>query len=115
MRCTGGWVGEPRNIHPNELTHYEGMLWARECGCSYYDFAGVSRPWAQAFKAGHDPEPPQRGDARFKLRFGGEVTLLPGAYDYAYRPLLMRAMRRVAWVGLSPDDIASRLLGRTHL
>lgn len=109
----GGWVGEPRNIHPNELTHYTGMLWARERGCEYYDLEGVPISWARAFNAGLDPDLPPRGDARFKLRFGGEVTIFPGPYDYAYKPLLALAARRVAGLGSSQHFIARRLLGRT--
>jgi len=114
MYKMGGWSGEPRSIHPNELAHWNAILWARERGYRYYDFEGISPKYARALHAGLDPAPPARGDARFKLGFGGEVALLPGTYDRAYRPLRAGAMRAAAGLGGRPAKAAYRLLGRTQ-
>lgn len=108
----GGWSGERGTIHPNELLHWNAMQWARERGYRTYDLEGIPIGVARALLRGEAPEEARRGTAHFKLGLGGEVTLFPGAYDYAYRPLLAHAIARLAprlsnWRGL-----AHRLLGR---
>ena len=114
MYKMGGWSGEPRNIHPNEPAHWDAIRWARERGYRYYDFEGISPKYARALNAGLNPDPPERGDARFKLGFGGEVALLPGTYDFSYRPLRARAIQMAAGLVGRPAKLAYRLLGRTR-
>jgi lipid II:glycine glycyltransferase (peptidoglycan interpeptide bridge formation enzyme) len=112
----GGWSGERTNIHPNELNHFRAMEWARERGCRWYDFEGIPPTFARGLVAGRDVEIPERGDARFKLGFGGEVVVHPCTYDRDYRPVLARALGWAgrARVGGNPHDLALRLLGRTR-
>ena len=112
----GGWSGERTNIHPNELNHFRAMDWARERGCRWYDFEGIPPTFARRLVAHQDVEVPDRGDARFKLGFGGEVVVHPCTYDRDYRPLLARVLNRAGRlrVGGNPHDLALRLLGRTR-
>lgn len=114
----GGWSGEHSSAHPNELSHWHAMLWARDRGLRYYDLEGLSAAAAQAIAAGTA----QRGDldglARFKLGFGGEAVILPPYCDYTYRPmraagvrLLARRLGRWQWVtrrALGREEMAAR-------
>jgi peptidoglycan pentaglycine glycine transferase (the first glycine) len=112
----GGWSGERTNIHPNELNHFKAMEWARERGCRWYDFEGIPPTFARRLVSKQDVEIPDRGDARFKLGFGGEVVVHPCTYDRNYRPFLANILHRAgrARVGGNPHDLAMRLLGRTR-
>lgn len=109
----GGWSGEHREIHPNELLHWAGMQWAREHGYRYYDFEGIDPAVGEAVLAGRDyTDLAVPGITRFKLGLGGEVTRFPGCHDYAPQPLLRAAL---PW--LTPrierlTPIAHRLAGR---
>lgn len=109
----GGWSGRRRDVRPNELLHWAGMQWGRDHGYRYYDLEGIDRAVGEAILAGRDgKELPDSGTTHFKLGFGGEVTRLPGSYDYARQPLLRLGLR---WVAPRLDrltPIAQRLLGR---
>jgi lipid II:glycine glycyltransferase (peptidoglycan interpeptide bridge formation enzyme) len=37
----GGWTGNYRDLHPNELLHWEAIQWAKSQGHRYYDFEGI--------------------------------------------------------------------------
>ena len=112
----GGWSGERTNIHPNELNHFRAMEWARDRGCRWYDFEGIPPTFARKLVAHEDVEIPDRGDARFKLGFGGEIVVHPCTYDRNYRSALARILNAAgrARVGGNPHDLALRLLGRTR-
>jgi lipid II:glycine glycyltransferase (peptidoglycan interpeptide bridge formation enzyme) len=108
-----GWSGERTGVHPNELLQWAGIRWARESGHRYYDLEGIKPALARRLLAGESPPEARQGVAHFKLGFGGEVTLFPGAYDLALRPLSGRLIR-----GLAPGlerwrPLAHRLLGRS--
>lgn len=87
------WSGEQGDAKPNEALEWGAMLWAKEHGYRYYDFEGLDPPAAQALVRGEQlPDELDEGaDAmvtRYKLGFGGQVTLLPETYDHVYNPLL---------------------------
>ena len=109
----GGWSGHRHDVRPNELLHWAGMQWGRDHGYRYYDLEGISRAVGEAILAGRDSrELAITGTTQFKLGFGGEVTRLPGSYDYARQPLLRLGLRLIAPRLDRLTPIAQRLLGR---
>jgi lipid II:glycine glycyltransferase (peptidoglycan interpeptide bridge formation enzyme) len=100
----GGWSGLKKSVPPNELLHWTAMNWARERGYRHYDFGDIYPEMALAALSGNLEE--MNGVTKFKLNFGGEVVLFPGAYDYGLlrrltpllersRPLVNRVIGRV--------------------
>jgi lipid II:glycine glycyltransferase (peptidoglycan interpeptide bridge formation enzyme) len=109
----GAWGGHRSGVHPNELVHWAAVRWARERGYRYYDFEGIDERVARALVSGDEPPAAARhGVTRFKLSFGGEVVLFPGAYDWASRPWLRRTLPHVAPRLRRGAGAAQRLLGR---
>jgi len=85
----GASSDERRELMPNHLLQWEAMRWARAHGCRQYDLWGI--PDVDGDAEGED----LAGVGRFKAGFGGRVVRYVGAYDYAYRPGLLRAARAV--------------------
>jgi peptidoglycan pentaglycine glycine transferase (the first glycine) len=92
--------GMSANIHrekmPNHLLQWEGIRWAKQQGCTSYDFWGAPDHF--------DPSDRMWGVFQFKQGFGGEVIRYLGAWDFApssvgYRayhsllPNVLRVMR----------------------
>ncbi len=69
-----------RNVMPNYLLQWEMIRWARNNGCSVYDFRGVSGDL--------DENNPLYGLYRFKRGFGGEFIEFMGEWDRVYSPFL---------------------------
>ncbi len=78
------FYGASRNTHrdlmPNHLLQWEGIRWAREQGCTEYDFWGAPNKL--------DESEPMYGVYKFKMGFGGEFVERVGAYDYVVNSLL---------------------------
>lgn len=108
----GGRAAEQTGIHPVELTHWTGVEWATERGYRYYDFGGVDPAFAGALLRGEATPRDATGVARFKLGFGGDVVLFPGAYDRSYRPLLGTGLRLATSHLLRQRRLVGRVLGR---
>nr|WP_041428102.1 peptidoglycan bridge formation glycyltransferase FemA/FemB family protein [Syntrophomonas wolfei] len=68
-----------RNIMPNYLIQWEMIQWARQQGCSIYDFRGVSGDL--------DEDNPLYGLYRFKKGFNGDLVEFVGEWDKVYSPL----------------------------
>jgi lipid II:glycine glycyltransferase (peptidoglycan interpeptide bridge formation enzyme) len=84
-----GWSGEHSRLHPNEALDWFTIQWAKAKGYRYYDLEGIKRPAAQAIVSGQPlPEKYAESPTAFKLRFGGEVQLYPGAYCLISNPIL---------------------------
>jgi lipid II:glycine glycyltransferase (peptidoglycan interpeptide bridge formation enzyme) len=95
----------------NELMHYSAMCSARDRGFRYYDFEGIPVDVARSVLAGGPA--PESGVAVFKLRFGGDVVLYPGAHDAFFGRLLGPAARRLAPRAERSRKLAHRMAGRT--
>jgi len=67
-----------RNIMPNYLIQWEMIQWARQQGCSIYDFRGVSGDL--------DEDNPLYGLYRFKKGFNGDLVEFVGEWDKVYSP-----------------------------
>lgn len=92
----GGWSGEEGARHPNELLHWTAMKWARDAGYRYYDFDGINEIAARGLLNGAaSPAVPVDSVTRFKLGYGGGVTLNPDPYEYIYNQPLRYLYRRL--------------------
>lgn len=108
----GGWSGAGKDLHPNELLHWTGIEWARRSGYRYYDFDDISLPVARAVLAREDMPPAASSLTRFKLRFGGAVTVFPDAYDRFYPASFAAAFRLLAPFAGRFRPLADRVLRR---
>lgn len=74
----GASSNQYRNVMPNYLIQWEMICWARENGCTLYDFRGVSGDL--------DESNPLYGLYKFKKGFNGEFTEFVGDWDTVYSP-----------------------------
>lgn len=72
----GASSNEYRNVMPNYLLQWEMIRWARQRGCTLYDFRGVSGDISE--------DNPLYGLYRFKKGFNGELTEFIGEWDMVY-------------------------------
>jgi lipid II:glycine glycyltransferase (peptidoglycan interpeptide bridge formation enzyme) len=93
----GASANRGREHMPNYLLQWEAIRWAREQGCSVYDFWGIpDAPTEDGDDSGGTGERESdsvsplnarsglRGVYWFKKGFGGREIEYPGAYDYVY-------------------------------
>ena len=83
----GASSNEHRNVMPNYLIQWEMIRWARQRGCTLYDFRGVS--------GDIDENNPLYGLYRFKKGFNGEFTEFVGEWDRVYSPVFYWFWTRV--------------------
>lgn len=83
----GASSNQYRNVMPNYLIQWEMIRWARERGCSLYDFRGVSGDL--------DENNPLYGLYRFKKGFNGEFTAFVGEWDRVFSPFFYWLWTRV--------------------
>ncbi|MCL1918806.1 MAG: aminoacyltransferase [Peptococcaceae bacterium] len=74
-----------RNVMPNYLIQWEMIRWAKELGCTLYDFRGVSGDLSE--------DNPLYGLYKFKKGFNGVFTEFMGEWDLVYRPVMYRMWR----------------------
>lgn len=78
----GASANSHRNLMPNYLIQWTMIEWAKERGCTMYDFRGVP---------GHVAEDhPLYGLVKFKKGFGGKYTEFIGEYDLPFKPAKYR-------------------------
>lgn len=93
----GASANRGREHMPNYLLQWEAIRWAKEQGCTVYDFWGIpDAPAEDASEGGGDATKDSdsvspvnarsglRGVYWFKKGFGGREIEYPGAYDYVY-------------------------------
>jgi peptidoglycan pentaglycine glycine transferase (the first glycine) len=71
----GASSNEKRNLQPNHSMQWTMIQWAKENGCTLYDFRGVPDPTQS-----HIP-PEEEGLVKFKTGFGAEMVRYIGEYD----------------------------------
>lgn len=83
--------GMSRSLHrkkmPTYLIQWEMIRWAKEHGCSTYDFWGAPDVL--------DESDPMWGVYRFKAGFHPRMLYTPGALDFPFRPLLYSLYTRI--------------------
>lgn len=75
----GASSNQQRNVMPNYLLQWSMIKWAKEQGCTLYDFRGVSGDL--------DENNPLYGLYKFKKGFNGQFTEFVGEWDIVYSPL----------------------------
>jgi peptidoglycan pentaglycine glycine transferase (the first glycine) len=75
----GASSSSDRDLMPNYLLQWTMICWAKDRGCTLYDFRGVS--------GNLDPTDPLYGLFRFKKGFGAEFTEFAGEFDLVLSPL----------------------------
>lgn len=76
----GASTNEQRNKMPTYLLQWEAVRWAKEQGCTTYDFWGAPDEFNENDR--------MWGVWRFKSGFNGDVVKHIGAWDYPIRPFL---------------------------
>lgn len=80
-----GDSGRCRELNAQSLLTWKAMLWGKEKGCVWYDFGGVSMCAAKATRNNEPIPDTRRGRLdKFKLSFGSQLIVRPGAYDVSY-------------------------------
>jgi Uncharacterized protein involved in methicillin resistance len=105
----GASSGSSRSLMPNHLLQWNGIRWAKEQGCDYYNFIGIPATLEEP-AARKDP---LWGVYTFKRGFNGFARLsLPG-YDLPYNPVIYQVYRRMldfkAWRDARREAKAERL------
>ncbi len=77
---------EHRNVMPNYAMQWAMIRWARESGCAWYDFRGVSPRRRQEGESAADVEKEDhlQGLNRFKEGFGTRYVEYVGEFDLVY-------------------------------
>ncbi|GCE08817.1 lipid II:glycine glycyltransferase FemX [Dictyobacter aurantiacus] len=78
----GGSSNHKRNLRATYLIQYHCFLWAKEQGCSFFDFRAIPN----VLKPGEE----MWGVYEFKKGFGGFSRMIINTQDYIYRPLPYR-------------------------
>jgi peptidoglycan pentaglycine glycine transferase (the first glycine) len=79
----GGSTNSKRNLKATYLIQYRCFLWAKEQGCTYFDFRAIPN----ILKPGEE----MWGVYEFKKGFSGFSRLVINTQDYIYNPLLYKA------------------------
>jgi lipid II:glycine glycyltransferase (peptidoglycan interpeptide bridge formation enzyme) len=107
-----GWSGQHGDCRPNEALWWGMIQYARESGYRYFDFVEIDPVQARAVLDGVGSLPSPGNTTFFKLGFGGEIKVLPGAYCYFSNPLLRMTMR--GWGEKLLDSEIVRRLALTY-
>ena len=75
----GASSNKHRNVMPNYLLQWTMISWAKDQGCTMYDFRGVPGDLSK--------DNPLYGLYRFKRGFKGDYVEFIGEYDLVYSPL----------------------------
>jgi len=90
----GASAAQERERMPNYLLQWEGMRWAQQRGCWYYDLWGVPDADRETLEAEFERRSDRLwGVYRFKRGFGGQLLRSHGPWDRVYRPWLYRLYR----------------------
>jgi peptidoglycan pentaglycine glycine transferase (the first glycine) len=79
----GATSNKKRNLKPAYLLQYTCFLWAKEHGCSYFDFRTIPEVL--------EPGEEMWGVYEYKKGFGGFSRLNMQTQDYVYRPLIYKS------------------------
>jgi peptidoglycan pentaglycine glycine transferase (the first glycine) len=107
-----GWSGDYAQSGPNYLMDWTIMEWAKAKGYRWYDLEGIEPNVARAvLRTNHQSEEIEHGPSKYKLGFGGQVVLCPGAYEYVYNPVL-RWGREAIFPRVQDCEIVKRFANR---
>lgn len=79
-----------RNRMPNHLLQWHAIQWARQHGCTWYDFWGIPDEIGEAGTQDDNADAQEQGGMwgvyRFKRGFGGQVVRTIGTFDRVFKP-----------------------------
>ena len=103
----GASSNEQRNVMPNYAMQWAMIRWAREIGCAWYDFRGVSPRRRVEGEAAADLEKEDhlQGLNRFKEGFGTRYVEYIGEFDLVYN-------KPAYWLYTSGKPAAQKLVRR---
>jgi peptidoglycan pentaglycine glycine transferase (the first glycine) len=104
-----GWSGERSDLHPNRALEWEGIAWAKAGGFRWYDLDGINASVAVKVLAGAD-DIAIPGPQQYKLSFGGQVLVSPGAVDRS--PRAVASVLRTVQTSKRGKRLGKRLAGR---
>lgn len=88
-----GWSGQHGNLKPNEALEWAMIEHAQRTGHRYFDFVELDPIQARSILSGQGINSMPKSATSYKMGFGGEIKMLPGAYCYFPNPLVRTAMR----------------------
>ncbi len=99
-----GWSGEFRQRRPNEAMDWATIQWAKSHGYTHYDLEGIDLEAAIALRREEPlPESLANSPTAYKVRFGGQVKIMPEAYCYISNKALRAAYNRGGfWLAKQP-------------
>lgn len=107
-----GWTGEAAKFRCNAACHWSAIQWAKRQGYRYYDFGDFDRRMAETLIANPDAAGEQaQSPEAFKLRFGGDIVLLPMPLQFTFNPVV-RAVAQVAFGRLAGRPSFQRFIHR---
>ncbi|MBM3847889.1 MAG: GNAT family N-acetyltransferase, partial [Verrucomicrobia bacterium] len=78
-----GWSGEHPKLFPSHACYWAAIQWAKQSGCSHFDFLGVDERDARELLEGRGADHPYHCSiTQFKVSFGGTLHVLPGEFCY---------------------------------
>jgi peptidoglycan pentaglycine glycine transferase (the first glycine) len=83
----GASSNHKRNLKPTYLLQYRCILWAKEQGCSYFDFRTIPEIL--------EPGEEMWGVYEYKKGFGGFSRMNMPTQDYVYKPLIYQSWRKL--------------------
>ena len=82
-------AGRDPKRHPNEALDWFTIQWAKQQGYEFYDLEGINRADAEAIIQSEEIDYSSLdGPTQYKVRLGGNVTVLPTAFCFFTNPLL---------------------------
>jgi lipid II:glycine glycyltransferase (peptidoglycan interpeptide bridge formation enzyme) len=69
------------------------IQWARQRGLRYFDFVSMDPDAARVIVEGGVTHNMPENETSYKLGFGGDIKLLPGAYYYMINPVVRTLLR----------------------
>lgn len=91
-----GWSGNFPEKRPNDAAFWGAISWAKHHDYRWFDMEGVHRESAEAILSGSSlPDEFRSSPDFFKLGYGGQVKLMPLAYDYIPGKLLPKLYRKI--------------------
>lgn len=91
----GASNNKERNRMPNHALQWAAIRWAKEIGCTHYDFWGIPPDVPDDGQVEEYGSGGLWGVFRFKQGFGGTVVKYPGAFDAVYSTLAYQFYKKL--------------------
>ena len=89
-----GWSSECSNMNPNAFLYWKIIEWAKEKGYAFVDLGGIDRDIALT-SINNLPFAGDRLNSLFKIKFGGEIKILPESLIFFKNKAYNRFYKRI--------------------